>query len=137
MNPAGAVRSNRQSMTRVRADPVVHLELCTSDAASACRFYARMFGWTPEAVHVGSTSYLTLDVGGGIEAGVAVDSSAPPSWLPYVAVGDIAFATERARLLGGAIMLDSREGPAGWRSVVAAPGGARIALWQAKAHELG
>src|ERR671920_665823 len=41
-------------------------------------------------------------------------------WLPYVEVADVGEATERARALGAAVVLEPREGPAGWRSVVAA-----------------
>jgi hypothetical protein len=32
--------------------------------------------------------------------------------------------------LGAAVLLEPREGPAGWRSVVAAPGAGELALWQ-------
>jgi predicted enzyme related to lactoylglutathione lyase len=40
--------------------------------------------------------------------------------------------TERARRLGAAVALEPREGPVGWRSILAVPSGARIALWQPK-----
>ena len=30
------------------------------------------------------------------------------------------------------VLLEPREGPAGWRSILAAPAGAEIALWQPK-----
>jgi hypothetical protein len=30
------------------------------------------------------------------------------------------------------VLLEPREGPAGWRSVVAAPAGAELAFWQPK-----
>jgi len=53
-------------------------------------------------------------------------------WLPYVQVTDVAQATDRARRLGVSVLLWPREGPAGWRSVVAAPAGAEIAFWQPK-----
>ena len=53
-------------------------------------------------------------------------------WLPYVEVGRIEHATEHARELGAAVLLDPREGPAGWRSVVATPSGGEVALWQRK-----
>jgi uncharacterized protein len=56
----------------------------------------------------------------------------PALWLPYVQVPDVVEATERARLLGGSVTLEPREGPVGWRSVVAVPAGAEIALWQPK-----
>jgi hypothetical protein len=47
-------------------------------------------------------------------------------------VGEIAEATERARELGAKVLLDPREGPAGWRSVVATPVAGEIAFWQPK-----
>ena len=53
-----------------------------------------------------------------------------PLWLPYVQVRDLAAATERARSLGAAVLLEPREGPAGSRSVVAAPGAGELAFWQ-------
>ena len=40
--------------------------------------------------------------------------------------------TDRARLLGAAVLLEPREGPAGWRSVVATKAAGEIALWQPK-----
>jgi predicted enzyme related to lactoylglutathione lyase len=39
---------------------------------------------------------------------------------------------ERARRTGARVLLDPREGPAGWRSIVASPVGGEIALWQPK-----
>jgi len=54
--------------------------------------------------------------------------------LPYVEVVDIADITERAHRLGASVLLQPREGPAGWRSVVAAPAGGEVAFWQPKEH---
>jgi len=42
-------------------------------------------------------------------------------WLPYVEVDEVGAATEPAHQLGASVLLASREGPAGWRSVVATP----------------
>jgi len=56
--------------------------------------------------------------------------TARASWLPYVTVGRIDAATERARALGASVLLTPREGPSGWRSVVATPAGGEIALWE-------
>ena len=36
-------------------------------------------------------------------------------------------------MLGAAVLLEPREGPAGWRSVVAIPAAGEIAFWEAKA----
>jgi predicted enzyme related to lactoylglutathione lyase len=55
-----------------------------------------------------------------------------PVWLPYVGVPDIVQATREARQLGAVVLLEPREGPAGWRSVVSVPAGGELAFWQAK-----
>ena len=110
---------------------LVHLELHTGDRARALAFYAQLCGWRPEQVHAGAGSYTALElgsVGGGV-----VECDAPRSlWLPYVAVDDVGRATERARELGASVLLEPREGPAGWRSVVSEPAGAELAFWQPK-----
>jgi predicted enzyme related to lactoylglutathione lyase len=113
--------------------PVVHLELHTGDLPRACAFYAELCGWCPERIDAGCGTYWALGLGGGFGGGGVVECKTPrPLWLPYVEVPDIAAATERARRLGASVLLDSREGPAGWRSVVSAPAGAEVAFWQPK-----
>jgi predicted enzyme related to lactoylglutathione lyase len=53
-------------------------------------------------------------------------------WLPYVEVSDVGGALARAQGLGGRVLLEPREGPAGWRSVVTTPVGGELAFWQLK-----
>src|ERR671935_673124 len=113
-------------------NPVVHLELHTADLPAACDFYARLFGWRQEAVEAGASSYLALDMGGEVSGGVVECGTSRSLWLPYVEVGDLTRVTDRARDLGASVSLEPREGPVGWRSVVATPAGAEIALWQPK-----
>jgi len=113
-------------------NPVVHLELHTPDLARARAFYTRLFEWRAETVRVGSGAYLALELGTGIEGGMVESARESPIWLPYVEVADIADATEAARMLGASVALKPREGPVGWRSVIEAPGGAEVALWQSK-----
>ena len=119
-------------MRRAARHPVVHLELRTGNLARACAFYTRLFGWRTETIHAGSGNYLALELGRRLGGGVVEHETECAFWLPYVDVPDVAEATERARALGASVLLPPREGPAGWRSVVAAPGGGTIALWQAK-----
>jgi predicted enzyme related to lactoylglutathione lyase len=121
-----------QGMTPARSNPVVHLELHTGDLPRACAFYAQLCGWRQRRIDAECGSYLTLDLGGGLGAGVVECKTSRALWLPYVEVSEITEATERARLLGASVPLEPREGPAGWRSVVAAPAGAEIAFWQPK-----
>ena len=113
-------------------DPVVHLELHTGNLPRACDFYTRLFGWRAETIDLAGGSYLALDLGDGIDGGIVECETRRPLWLPYVEVDDVGEATARARLLGASVPLEPREGPAGWRSVVASPAGAEIALWQPK-----
>ena len=49
---------------------------------------------------------------------VAAERSQPVAWL--------------ARDLGAQVVLEPREGPAGWRGVVAAPAAGELAFWQPK-----
>jgi predicted enzyme related to lactoylglutathione lyase len=119
-------------MTRAFGKPVVHLELHTGDLARARAFYTKLCGWRAERVEASCGSYLALDLGGGLGGGMVECETRRPVWLPYVEVSEIAEATERARHSGASVLLGPREGPAGWRSVVAAPAAGEIAFWQPK-----
>lgn len=113
-------------------NPIVHLELRTGNLPRACSFYSQLFGWRPEMVEVARNTYLTLDFGDRVDGGVAETEAGFPLWLPYVKVECVDSATERARDLGASVLLEPREGPVGWRSVVESPDGGEIALWRAK-----
>src|SRR5512133_912842 len=119
-------------MSRSDANPVVHMELHTGNLARACAFYEQLCGWRAEQVDAGTGSYLALGMGRGVGGGVVGCAPPRPVWLPYVEVPEIGDVTERARGLGAAVLLEPREGPAGWRSVVAAPAGGEVAFWQPK-----
>ncbi len=116
--------------------PVVHLELHTGDLAGAREFYAGLCGWRAERIDVPDGSYQALDIGGGLDGGIVECGARRPLWLPYVEVADVEAATRRARALGAAVVLEPREGPAGWRSVVAASPAGEIAFWQPKRDSL-
>jgi predicted enzyme related to lactoylglutathione lyase len=110
----------------------VHLELHTGDLAEAQALYAQLCGWRAERVDAGGGSYVALELGGGFGGGIVECETGRALWLPYVEVARIRDATERARDLGATVLLEPREGPAGWRSVVTTPVGGEIAFWQPK-----
>jgi predicted enzyme related to lactoylglutathione lyase len=112
--------------------PLVHLELHTGNAPGASAFYTEVCGWRSQRIHASAGSYLALELGGGFGGGIVECETRRPVWLPYVEVPRIGEATEDARRLGATVLLGPREGPAGWRSVVASPAGAEIAFWQPK-----
>jgi predicted enzyme related to lactoylglutathione lyase len=98
----------------------------------ASAFFAALLHWRPEVVRDPAGSYLALDTGTNVGGGVVECSTRRPLWLPYVEVDRITLSTERARELGAVVLLEPREGPSGWRSVVASAQAGEIALWEPK-----
>jgi predicted enzyme related to lactoylglutathione lyase len=119
-------------MSQPSSNSVVHLELHTGDLRGAVDFYARLFGWRTEHIHAGEGSYLALAMGDRVGGGVVECAADRPLWLPYVEVPDVSVTADRAQGLGGEVLLAPREGPEGWRSVVATPDGGEVAFWQPK-----
>lgn len=114
------------------ATPVVHLELHTGNLQEARELYSQICGWRHERIVAADRAYEALDLGGGLGGGIVECAARRSLWLPYVEVGDITAVTEQAGTLGARILLEPREGPAGWRSVVATAAGAELAFWQSK-----
>jgi predicted enzyme related to lactoylglutathione lyase len=112
--------------------PVVHLELHTGDLTQAELLYAQLCGWRAERIEAADGSYVALELGPSFGGGIVQCESRKPVWLPYVEVECIDDVTERARALGASVLVEPREGPAGWRSVVDTPAGGEIAFWQQK-----
>ncbi len=112
--------------------PVVHLELHTGALEEARALYRAVCGWRTEAIAVQQQSYDALDLADGLSGGIVACDAPRSLWLPYVAVDSVERATEQARDHGARILLEPREGPAGWRSVMATSAGAEVALWQPK-----
>jgi predicted enzyme related to lactoylglutathione lyase len=117
--------------------PVVHLELHTGDMARASTFYADLCGWRSERIDTASGPYraLGLGLGCGFGGGIVECGTRRAVWLPYVEVDEIGAATDRARRLGATVLLEPREGPAGWRGVVTTPAGGEIAFWQPRSAQ--
>jgi predicted enzyme related to lactoylglutathione lyase len=119
-------------MTMTPTAPVVHLELHTPDRCAAGAFYAGLLRWRPEEVLTPAGSYLALELGRDLGGGIVECGTSRALWLPYVEVDEIDEQTGRARRLGARVLLEPREGPAGWRSVISTPEAGQIAFWQPK-----
>jgi uncharacterized protein len=115
-----------------RPHPVTHLELHTGDLPGAGAFYRQLLRWRAERIDAGCGSYLALELGRGFGGGIVECDTPRALWLPYVEVDEVGDVTDRARRLGARVLLEPREGPAGWRSVVATSAGGEIAFWQPK-----
>jgi predicted enzyme related to lactoylglutathione lyase len=111
---------------------VVHLELHTRDLGAASVFYRRLLSWRTERLDTRWGTYHGLALGGPLDGGIVECGARRPVWLPYVQVEEIRSVTEHGRALGATVLLEPREGPSGWRSVLTSGAGGEIALWQPK-----
>jgi predicted enzyme related to lactoylglutathione lyase len=118
--------------TSSRPQPLVHLELHTRDRTGASAFYAQLLEWEPESIETGAGSYLALDLGGEVGGGIVECRVRRPLWLPYIEVDRIEACIARAQGLGARVLLEPRECPSGWRSVISTREAGEIAFWQAK-----
>jgi predicted enzyme related to lactoylglutathione lyase len=126
------VRPQSTSAQAPRPIPIVHLELHTRDLRGASAFYDRLLQWQTERIDVRSGTYHALGLVGTLDGGIVECEATCARWLPYVHVEEIELMTERGRQLGANVLLEPREGPSGWRSVLASREGGEIALWQPK-----
>ena len=120
-------------MTEAYEYPVVHLELRTGNLPRACAFSAELLGCPGARRRRGGFLPGASD---GRPRRRRRGERQRAVWLPYVEVDDIAAVTDRAHSLRASVRLEPREGPAGWRSVVASRAGGEIALWQPKAQAI-
>jgi predicted enzyme related to lactoylglutathione lyase len=117
-----------------------YVELITPDQAAAKTFYGSLFGWEFADVPMGDDGYyVTVAKGGDSVGGIGGPMSGmedhPAFWGVYLAVDDVDAATAKVAGLGGEV----EAGPFdvmehGRMSAIKDPSGARVNLWQAKAH---
>lgn len=134
VRPARIVTGMSTAMNAMRTGPrrVVHLELHTGDQVRAGAFHAELLQCQPALVQGGSGCYLALNLGPAVGGEIIECQTRLPLRLPYAEVERIGDATERARRLGAAVLLEPREGPSGWRSVMSSPVAGEMALWEPK-----
>jgi predicted enzyme related to lactoylglutathione lyase len=116
------------------------LELMTTDAAAAMKFYQQLFGWQPgEAMDMGAAGkYQIFNRGsrtiGGMMNQPKEMAAAPPQWGIYFRVSDINAAADRTKTNGGKILNGPMEVPGGdWILNAMDPQGAPFALHAKKA----
>ena len=117
------------------ANPFVHVELNTTDAAKAKSFYGQLFDWKLQDMPMPGGAYTLIEVGEGTGGGLMKHPipGAPSSWLAYVLVDDVKIATGKAKSLGATVLKDVTEVPEmGWFSLIADPTGAALGMWQTK-----
>jgi uncharacterized protein len=119
-------------------------ELATTDPAAAKKFYTSLFGWGVEESPFGSgpediytrLQHTKKDVGALYPMRPEQRSQGvPPNWLPYVTVNSVDEIAKKAKGLEGKVCMEPLDVMTyGRMAIVQDPGGAALALWQAREH---
>jgi predicted enzyme related to lactoylglutathione lyase len=84
-------------------------ELMTSDPAAAQEFYGALLGWTLKEGPMQGIPYTVIEAGGqeiGGMTGMPPNSPAmPPTWGVYITVADVDATAEKAKALGGKVLM--------------------------------
>ena len=117
------------------------IELMTTDAPAALKFYSEVFGWQPsEAMDMGPMGkYHMFNRPHGMIGGMMNKppemAHVPPNWQIYFRVPDINAAVERVKANGGQILNGPMEVPGGdWIVNAMDPQGAAFSLHAKKAN---
>jgi predicted enzyme related to lactoylglutathione lyase len=116
------------------------VDLATTDADGAKRFYGGLFGWEGEDVHPAEgMTYTMLRLGGDAVGGLfereGLEEAGGPHWINYVSVQSADDTARRASDLGG----ETVEEPfdildVGRMTAVKDPTGSGVAVWQARTY---
>jgi predicted enzyme related to lactoylglutathione lyase len=116
------------------ANKPVWVDLGTSDAADAKRFYSTLFGWD---IHVspdpqyGGYGRALLDGKDVAGIGPAMSPEQPTAWSVYIGSDDAEALGRKVEEAGGRVLMPAFDvGDQGRMAVFADPGGAVISTWQ-------
>jgi len=119
------------------------VELITPDPDAAKQFYGKLFGWAAADHSMGDNMvYTMLQVQNSVDVaalyGLSEDqqkNQVPPHWGSYVAVDSVDRTAEKAKSLGGSVIVNPMDvSDSGRMAVLKDPGGANVAIWEAKEH---
>lgn len=135
-DPAGAVVSlwqpRRHAGAAAAGEPgaFAGAELATPAAAAAERFYRALFGWSAVADPDGRVVFEARGrrVAGLYDLAAAGVDDVPPHWIVHFAVDDCDVAAARVRSLGGGVLVEPSDTPAGRVATVHDPHGASFAI---------
>jgi uncharacterized protein len=84
-------------------------ELITPDPAAAREFYGQLFGWELKDGPLQGVPYTVISAGGqeiGGMTGLPPNApNMPPTWGVYVTVDDVDATAEKAKALGGTVLM--------------------------------
>jgi predicted enzyme related to lactoylglutathione lyase len=84
-------------------------ELITPHTEAAQEFYGQLLGWTLKPGPVGNIPYTVIEAGGQDIGGMAPpppeQANMPPAWGVYITVDDVDATAEKAKALGGQVLV--------------------------------
>jgi len=116
------------------------IELGTSDATSAKKFYTDLFSWSTNEHDMGEmgTYHIFQKAGNDVAAMYQLGgdmAGIPPNWLSYVAVASADDTAAKAKSLGGTVVKDPFDVyDMGRMAVIIDPQGGHFAVWQAMSN---
>lgn len=109
-------------------------ELWTTNVKEAAKFYQRIAGYDVQIVDVhGDVKYLMLKKDDRFRGGIVHIpwKTMKPEWVPYIAVDDVSAIVDKAKALGGKVLiapdLSDKEGRL---AMIADPSGAIFSIYQ-------
>jgi predicted enzyme related to lactoylglutathione lyase len=106
-------------------------DLSTPRTAAAGKFYAKVFGWTPEKKDFSGKAYHLFTVKGEGVGGMWPEpmKKLPPTWITYWQVANCAKSVAKAKRLGGGVLMGTTSVPAMCRfAILKDPQGAVFGL---------
>jgi hypothetical protein len=119
-----------------------YVELATTDAAGAKKFYSRLFGWAFNDIPLGEMGVYTMclvkdkPVAALYEMGQEERSrGVPPHWRTYISIANADETAKKARSLGGQVIAEPMDVfEEGRMAMIQDPTGAMFAVWQPRNH---
>jgi predicted enzyme related to lactoylglutathione lyase len=135
MDPSGAAvalwQANQHIGAKLVNEPgtLTWNELITSDP-SANRFYEQVLGMTTSTMDMGQGAYTLFEVGGQQVGGTIPPpmEGVPNHWNVYFAVADADATVAKVRELGGSVLVEPFDTPAGRMAAVRDPQGATFSI---------
>lgn len=118
------------------------VDLATTDAGAAKKFYTELFGWEFNDMPVGEDMVYTMLTLNGKDVGALYQmppdmtaQGVPPHWLSYASVANADESAEKAKSFGATLMKEPFDVfDAGRMAVIQDPAGAVFAIWQPVNH---
>jgi predicted enzyme related to lactoylglutathione lyase len=129
-NLASPKQGDHRTGDELMAHPVVHFEIGCKDSAKTQEFYRKLFDWKIEAM--GPAAMIGAEAG-GITGHITALGHEPQHYtIFYVGVDDVAAYLEKAKSLGGKMLVPPVEIPTGTFAWMQDPEGNTVGLWKAK-----